>query len=613
MAAVTVTFQPDQVSIEVPPDTTVLEAAAAAGLTLHTPCGGQGRCGKCAVRFLSGLVEPEAPERRFLTPEQLEEGWRLACSARVTCDAEILLPPGAVMVEHRIMVEGIGREIAIEPNVRKLAFKLPPATVEDARADLLRVLDALGAQAKPSARLQLLQSLPGALRGGDFQLTAAVIGDELVAVEPGDTAQQCYGVAVDVGTTTVVAYLCHLATGELVSVASDLNPQAHFGEDVISRLRIATTEADGLERLQQAVVRVINKLIGRAAKEAGVSPTEVYEVAAVGNTCMTHLLLGVPPAGLSALPFLPSFRRAQKARAADLGIFIHPEGSIYVAPNIGGFVGADTVGVILTSELDHGEGLRVAVDIGTNGEIVVAENGRLYACSTAAGPAFEGARISQGMRAATGAIDQVEIGDDVSYHVLGDAPPQGLCGSGLVDAVAGLVRQGLVDETGRMRPAEEVASAPRRLRERLLRRDDGLCFVIAAGDESAEGKPVCVTARDVRELQLAKGAIFTGITMLLAQLDHEPGQVEELLLAGAFGNYIRRESAVAIGLVPALPPERVRPIGNAAGMGARLMLCSVSLRRRAEEIGARVEHIELSQQEGFHDRFAEAMALRPLL
>jgi uncharacterized 2Fe-2S/4Fe-4S cluster protein (DUF4445 family) len=611
MAALSILFHPDKVSAAAPPGATVLEAAAAAGLVLHAPCGGQGRCGKCAVRFLSVAQEPSAAERKFFTPEQLRDGWRLACGTKLTADAEILLPPGAVVVEHRIMVEGVGREIVVEPNVRKLALQLPPPSVDDPRADLPRLLDALGAQTRPPARLDVLQSLPGILRGAGFHATAVLAADELVAIEPGDTSDRCYGVAVDVGTTTVVAYLCHLPTGKLLATASDLNPQAQYGEDVISRLRVATTEPDGRERLNQAVVGVVNQLIAEAGKQAGVSPRHVYEVAVVGNTCMTHLLLGVPASGLTALPFVPSFRSAQSVRAEDLGVSVHPEGEVYVAPNIGGFVGADTVGVILASELDHADGLRVAVDIGTNGEIVVAKDGRLYACSTAAGPAFEGARIAQGMRAAAGAIDQVEIGEDVAYHVLGDTLPRGLCGSGLVDLVAGLVRQGVVNESGRLLPLEEATSAPEGLRRRLLRDASGVAFVIAAAEGSALGRPVCLTARDVRELQLAKGAIFAGITMLLSRLGHSPGEVEELLLAGAFGNYIRRESAVAIGLLPFLPLERIHPIGNAAGLGARLMLSSVSLRRRAEEIAGRVEHIELSQQEGFGDRFAEAMALRP--
>lgn len=610
MAAVRVTFHPDRVSTEAASGASVLEAASRAGLNLHAPCGGQGRCGKCAVRFLSGAPAPSERERHFFSEEELEEGWRLACQARLEENAEVLLPPGAVMVEHRIMVEGVGREILVEPCVRKVPLKLPAPTGDDARADLMRVLQALGPGVRPAPHPRLLQALPSALRDQEFEITATLFGDELTAVEPGDQSARVYGAAVDVGTTTVVAYLCDLATGDLLATESALNPQARLGADVISRLRIATGEEEGLARLHQAAIQVVGDLVTAAAKQAGATPKDVYEVAVVGNTCMTHLLLGIPPLGMRAVPFTPGFRFAQRVRAEELGIHIHPEAQVYVAPNIGGFVGADTVGVILASELGEGDGLRMAVDIGTNGEIVLAKDGKLYACSTAAGPAFEGARIGQGMRAAEGAIDSVEIGEDVSYHVLGGVPPSGICGSGLVDAVAGMVRCGLVDPGGRLRPAEELGSVPAGLRQRVVGEGAEARFVLASAEEAAGGEPICVAARDVRELQLAKGAILAGITMLLTRLGHEPADLEELLLAGAFGNYIRRESAIEIGLIPALPEDRVRPIGNAAGVGARLMLSSRSLRRRAEEAARRVEHIELSQEEGFYDRFAEGMALR---
>jgi len=612
MARFSVTFQPDQVSVAVPPETSVLEAAAMAGLRLHSPCGGQGRCGKCAVRILSGAGEATSLERGIFASEELAEGWRLACVTRVKGNVEVMVPPEALVVEHRIAVEGLGREILVEPNVQKLALHLAAPSVDDPRADLLRLTEALGGRLGAPDSLRMVRELPGVLREAGYRITTVVVGDALAAIEPGDTAQASYGVAVDIGTTTVVAYLCHLPTGEVAATASGLNPQARYGEDVISRLRLASFEADGLEQLRCAASGAINDLIGRATKEAGVGRKSIYELSVVGNTCMTHLLLGLPPVGLAALPFVPAFREAQYVRAAELGISIHPEGRVYVAPNIGGFVGADTVAVILASELDHTDGLQVAVDIGTNGEIVVAKDTELYACSTAAGPAFEGARINQGMRAAAGAIDEVRVDDDLAYHVLGDGKPSGICGSGLVDAVAELVRVGVVEGGGRLRRPEDVGSVPEKVRRRLIENDGEVQFVLAWGEESGSGKDIAISARDVRELQLAKSAIYAGISILLEKLGHRPAEVERLLLAGAFGNYIRRESAVAIGLIPALPLERIHPIGNAAGLGARLMLASVSLRRRAEEIAERVEHIDLSQQEGFYERFAEAMALRPL-
>ena len=612
MASFTVEFQPIGRSVSVPEQVTVLEAAAAAGFPLHAPCGGHGRCGKCAVRVTAGAVEPTSAESNVFSEQEIAAGWRLACQARVSADLVVEAPASAFIVAHRIQVDGIGQEVLVEPNVSKVALRLPPPNSEDARDDLTRVIDALDDDVHPPDSVGALRELPGLLRRSSYHVTTVVAGRRLIGVEPGDTTEACYGAAVDVGTTTVVVYLCHLDTGEVVGVASDLNPQAQYGEDVISRLQLAVSGPEGLARLHEIITGAIDQLIGRAADLAGVARESIYEIAVVGNTCMSHLLLGLEPVGLVRLPFVPAFKRAQVVRASDLTIRIHPEAQVYVLPNIGGYVGADTVGVVLASELDEAGGLQVAVDIGTNGEIVVAQDGELWACSTAAGPAFEGAKISRGMRAAIGAIDRVAIDGDVDYHVLGDVQPTGICGSGLVDAVAELARLGVVDESGRLRSQEDVNGVPEKVRRRIVQNQSGLEFILASGEESGGGRPIAITARDVREMQLAKGAIYAGIDLLLRSLGRNPGEIDRLLLAGAFGNYIKRESATAIGLVPSLPPERIVSIGNAAGLGARLALCSVSLRRRAEEIARRAHHVELSEEEGFYDRFAEAMALRPM-
>ena len=612
MAEFTVTFLPDNSSVTVASGTPLLHASREAGLRVQSPCGGQGRCGKCLVHVRSGWDCPTSVETRILSLAQLDEGWRLACQTRVVGDTLVTVPESSLAIEHRIMVDGAEREVLVEPNVRKVSLRLPAPSVDDPRADLHRVMEALGEGALPPSRLEPLQDLPSILRTSGYEITAVLSGGRLAAIEAGDTTEQTYGLALDVGTTTVVAYLCHLPTGAAVAVASDLNSQAQYGHDVISRIQAATSDPEDLRGLNRAIIAVINDLVARACHEGGVSPDAIYEIAAVGNTCMTHLLLGVSPAGLGSVPFVPSFRSAQTVRAADLGIDVNPHGSVYVAPNIGSFVGADTVGLMLASELDRGDGLRIAVDIGTNGEIVVARGGELYACSTAAGPAFEGAKIRCGMRASLGAIDAVRIDDDVDCHVIGDVRPRGLCGSGLVDVIAELVRVGAVAETGRMLTREEASSLPEKVRERLTENDGGMEFVLARADEAYAGEPIALTARDVREMQLAKAAIYGGMELMLHQVGAEPGDVEQLLLAGAFGNYIRRESALAIGLIPSVAAGRIASVGNAAGVGARLMLCSLSERRRAQEIARNTRHVELSEREGFYDRFADAMMLRPL-
>ncbi|MFB3881149.1 MAG: ASKHA domain-containing protein [Armatimonadota bacterium] len=612
MADFSVTFLPSGPCVTVPGGTALLAAAAAAGFTLQASCGGQGRCGKCLVQARGVLSQPTRVERAALSPEQLASGWRLACQALVAGDTEVTIPESSLVIEHRIMADGAAREIEVLPNITKTALNLPHPSIDDPRSDLSRLLEALGGAVRSPSRVAPLRALPPVLRQRQFHVTAVAADGRLLAVEPGDTTDACYGCAVDIGTTTVVLYLCHLPTGKCVATTSDLNSQAQWGDDVISRIRAATTSTEDLAGLSHAIVTVINDLVERACHEAGVPETAIYEFAVVGNTCMGHLLLGVPPDGLARLPFVQAFRAPQSVRAADLGLAANPEAELYLVPSIGGFVGADTVGVILASELDRADGLRVAVDIGTNGEIVVARDGELHAASTAAGPAFEGARIGQGMRAAQGAIDSVHIADDVVCHTIGDSMPRGLCGSGLVDAVAELVRVGVITETGRMLRRQETSSLPEKLARRLIEDDAGVQFLLALPEETYGGEGVALTSRDVRETQLAKAAIYGGMELLLEELGARPGDVQQLLLAGAFGNYIKRESAVAIGLIPALPPDRIKPIGNAAGVGARLVLCSTDERARAETIARQVQHVDFSERKGFYDRFADAMMLRPL-
>jgi len=611
MATLTVTFFPSGNQAKVVKGTSVLDAARAAGVLLETPCGGEGRCGKCLVRGGVGLDAPATTEKELLGAAKLESGWRLACQARVIGDARITVPPTTLSHEHRIMIEGLDREIAIEPHVRKVALELPSPAGDDPRADLRRVIDALG-DVLPSGRLQSLRNLPGILRDSGFHITAVVSGNRLIAVENGDTMDSIYGLAVDIGTTTIVAYLCHLPTGRVLATASDLNSQTQYGDDVISRIRAATSSRDDLADMAQVVKVVINDLIERVCHNADVTPNAIYDIAIVGNTCMTHLLLGVSPEGLGTIPFVPSFRGPQTVSARALGIGVHPDARVYIAPSIGGFVGADTLGLILSTEIDLMDGTNVAVDIGTNGEIVVARNGELLASSTAAGPAFEGARIRHGMRAATGAIDEVSIADDVQCHVIGEGYARGVCGSGLVDAIAELVRVGIIDESGRMAHPGEAKGVPEQVESRVIENQNGVEFVLVPEEISFGGEAVTLTAQDVRETQMAKAAIYGGMNLMLEHIGATSDEVRELLLAGAFGNYIRQESAVAIGLIPSLPNSRIRPVGNAAGVGAKMILLSDSQRRRAENIALQVRHIDLSETEDFYERFADAMALRPL-
>ena len=612
MSDLEIEFLPDKRRARVPAGASIADAAIAAGIALETPCGGEGRCGKCRVKLLGPAPAPTAEEIELLGDDLLRAGFRLACQARLDGNVRVYVPPQSRLVEQSILVEGIARELVLDPAVTKTYVEAPEPSLDDQRGDLERILHAAG-RPRAASSLPLLRELAATVRGAGWRVTTVFSDGELIAVEPGDTADSVYGMAFDIGTTTIVGYLIDLATGRQAAVASDTNAQVVHGEDVITRIQFAGEHEAGLDLLRRDIVGVVNGIIAHCCRAAGIKQDRIYDLTFVGNTCMHHLLLGLPPDNLAVMPYVATVTAAQRLRSADLGFKVNPAGRSFVLPNIAGFVGADTVAVILAADLDHGEALRVAIDIGTNGEVVVAGGGRLLACSTAAGPAFEGATISRGMRATPGAIDGVTIGEDVSFTTINGGGVCGICGSGLIDAIAELRRVGVVDETGRMMPPSRAHELPPALARRLRGDEDRPEFVLARPEETADGEPLTITARDVRQLQLAKGAIYAGVDILLEEMGSPASAVQEILLAGAFGNYVRRESAVAVGLIPALPLERIRSIGNAAGVGAKLALAARAMRDRAQEVARRVEYIELSRKPDFQLRFADAMMLCPLL
>jgi uncharacterized 2Fe-2S/4Fe-4S cluster protein (DUF4445 family) len=612
MPDIAIEFLPDKRTVRVPLGSSIAEAAERADIALETPCGGEGRCGKCRVKIRGEAPPATADEVEALGADLVSAGVRLACQCRPHADLTVYIPPHSRLIEQSILAEGIKRDLILDPAVSKIYLHTPEPSLDDQRGDLERLLHAAD---RPEARcpLPMLRGLASILRRERWQVTVAFAGDDIMTIEAGDTSDSLYGMAFDIGTTTVVGYLIDLATGHQVAVASDTNAQVAHGEDVVTRIQFATEHPSGLGLLRRDAVTVVNGIIAACCRRAGIDRRQIYDVTFVGNTCMHHLLLGMPPEHLAIMPYVATVTAAQNLLAADLEIDINPFGRCYVLPNIAGFVGADTVGVILAAELDRGDGLRVAIDIGTNGEVVAAGNGRIIACSTAAGPAFEGATISRGMRATAGAVDSVAIGDDVTFTTINGSRPCGICGSGLIDAVAELRRVGVVDETGRMLSRSQANALAPAITRRMTGSDERPEFILAWDEETDNGEPLTVTSRDIRQLQLAKGALYTGVDVLLEEMGADAQQVEEILLAGAFGNYVKRESAVALGLIPAVPLERIRSIGNAAGVGAKLALAARSMRRRAEELARRVEYVELSRTPDFHLRFADAMTLAPLL
>jgi uncharacterized 2Fe-2S/4Fe-4S cluster protein (DUF4445 family) len=600
-----VVFQPTGRTVYVLPGTPVIEAAGRAGIILQSPCGGKGTCGKCRVRLVDPVPESTAGAGR-LPEEQVKEGYRLACQVRVESNMVVEIPKESLFeASEKILTGDSGEVTVLRPVVRKVFFDLGAPSSEDAGSDTQRLQHTIGDVDIP---FDVLKKIPTFLRANAWSGTAVVIGHRLAGLEVGDTSQLAYGVAMDLGTTTVVATLFDLTSGEELALASTMNPQVSYGDDVISRISRVREDHGALANLQQVVIKAINGLLQTLTEKASVPLRQVYEITVAGNSTMQQILCGLDPSALGEVPFVQVFDAPLKIAAAELGITANAGAEVFVFPQIGGFVGGDTVAGILASVMDRAQDPVLLVDIGTNGEIVLAHNGRLQATSTAAGPAFEGARIVQGMRATAGAIEKIVLGDDVVLNVIGNAKPAGLCGTALIDAVAELLSQGLIDETGRIVEASEAPeNTSNALRDRLIEMDGQVNFMLVSGDESSSGEPIYLWQKDVRELQLASGAIRAGINILLRRAGLEPDALGSVLLAGAFGNFIRRSNARRIGLLPQIPCDRIRFIGNAASLGAKFALLSASERERAGELRKMTEHVDLSLDAEFQMEFGMAM------
>jgi uncharacterized 2Fe-2S/4Fe-4S cluster protein (DUF4445 family) len=592
-----VRYLPFDRTTRVPPGTTLFSAAHWIGLPIDSTCGGRGTCGKCKVRVIEGRTDAETADHRLLRPAEIEEGWRLSCQARIyedmVCEVPQLLrvPKAATM--------GLGRLVILDPNVRKVFLQLAEPTLEDQRSDVVRVREALTEEGHDMvAGVAVLRTLPHVLREAAFAVTAVLAGEHLVALEAGDTTGDCFGVAFDVGTTTVVGTLMNLRTGMAASVLSTLNGQAPFGADVISRISHGMNGPDSVLELQTAVVSTMNGILASLYQETGVSPERTYEAVVVGNATMLHLLFGIDPSPLAVMPFTPAFMEPMSVVASEIGLDIHPRGYIQTLPALGAYVGADIVAGVLATGIVREDKMRVFVDVGTNGEIVLGNGQRALSTAAPAGPAFEGSQIRCGMRATDGAIEGVQLGDTVELQIIGgDIPAEGLCGSGLVDAVAQLLLAGLLDHSGRMKTAEDVPGHP--LRDRLIDVDGVRAFLLADG--------VYLTQKDVRELQFAKGSIATGIKVLMDILGIETKDLDEVLLGGSFGSYLNPESAKLIGLVPPVDVDRIIAVGNSAGEGAKIALLSYRERQVAFELPARIEYIELSGRTDFNDSFVSVL------
>jgi uncharacterized 2Fe-2S/4Fe-4S cluster protein (DUF4445 family) len=599
----------------VAPGTTILKAAHAGGVDITATCGGRGRCTSCRVKFLVGLPPPPTiMDEVQLGDDLVREGYRLACQCAL--HEAVTVQPAPPLDERAFQILGAGPgvrqlgRVTLDSGVAKQLVKVTlPREEHHQTSDLEQLLAAVGlttADVGPA----VLQGLPSALRDDPAGVTVTTFvaggASRILAVERGDTALMKFGLAIDVGTTSVVTTLVELESGEQLASVSSLNPQAVFGGDLMSRIAFAQFNPANLRKLHTRIVGLLNQHIEQICRESGVLAKWIYKIVVVGNTCMHHILLGIDPSHVGLAPYAPVMRHPVILSARELFLKAAPEARVCFLPLVAGFVGADAVGVALATRIYESPEIRVAVDIGTNGEVLLGSRDRLWACSAPAGPALEGAQIRHGMRGALGAIDRVTVDDDIHVHTIGEADALGICGSGIIDLLAGLLDRGVIDWTGLIQ-VDARDSLPPKLAARVVMRGEERQVIVLRPGEAGARQEIVLTQDDVRQVQLAKGAIASGVMMLQHVAGVADDAIAELMLAGGFGNYVSIDSALRIGLIPPLPRERIRYVGNAASLGAQLCLVSETERARAETIATRIEHVSLAAHPDFEGIFVDCM------
>jgi uncharacterized 2Fe-2S/4Fe-4S cluster protein (DUF4445 family) len=615
-----VVFQPSGLRGEVADGSTVLDAARKLGAGVESICGGKGDCGKCKIRIEEGYFpkyrirsaiastkEKSRANEKFINRTQTRQGYRLACQTLIQGDIVVFVPEESRKGQQVVRKEATAREIKLKPAVKKYYVELKHATLHDPTGDLERLKAALDKKYKLkdlTIDYPALLKLQNTIRAGEWKVTTSIWKDrEIIDIQKGKV-EKSYGLAVDIGTTTVAGYLCDISTGEVVATDAMMNPQVAYGEDIMSRINYAVKGKNGLKQLHQAIIKGLNEIIANATKKAGIKHTDIIDMAVVGNTCMHHLFLNIDPRHLGRTPFPPAIHHSVDINERDLGLRIGAGAYVHVLPNEAGFVGADNVGVLIAEEPYKQDKMLLIIDIGTNGELLLGNRKRLLATSCATGPAFEGAEIRHGMRAAAGAIEKLRIDrktKEVQFKVIGDerwnTGAKGICGSGIFDVAAQMFVTGIIDKSGRFNTR---LKSPRM---RVVSNEPE--FVIAWAKETAINHDIVICQKDIRAIQLAKGAMYSGARLMMKRLGID--KVDKVILAGAFGSYIDKESAAVIGLFPDCDLKNVYAVGNAAGDGARIALLNTDKRAEADVMARQVEYVELTVEPNFDTIFTQSL------
>lgn len=602
-----INFQPIGRRVTAYPRRSLLDIAHDAGISLASICGGVGICDSCKIRLINGdLSDVTLEEKTTFTDEELKNGYRLACQSYPQSAVTIEIPPESLTTPQRLQIEGQSQSIHLDPLVTPFEISIPEPTILDLRSDATRIKDCLieqGFQPPISFAYPVIEVMSTELRKLHWHATLAMRNSTIISILP--FSAPLYGLAVDVGTTKLAAYLCDLVTGEIVAKAGKMNPQIVFGEDVISRISYSNNHQNGIKILQTRVIDGVNQLIEELCLQASlisrkITQAQIVEAVVVGNTAMHHLFAGLPVQQLGAAPYVPAFSDNLDVEARTINLNIAQGAKIHLPPNIAGYVGADHVAMLLATDILSKDQTTIALDIGTNTEISLLHNNQLLSCSCASGPAFEGAHIHAGMRAAPGAIERVQIiKGELRNLTIDNLAPIGICGSGILDVIACLLEIGAIDRRGSMNSTHPS----------VRKSADKLEYLLVDRHQSGIDRDIVITRNDINEIQLAKGAIRTGIEVLLNYAGISSDAIEEFIIAGAFGSYINIPSAIRIGMFPSLPLPRFHQVGNAAGAGARQMLLSKEQRKMAEQIAKSVKYIELSTYPDFSNIFSKSLYL----